>query len=57
MRYYDYYAWAWAPFLDDFLCLGWMVVETLDDRSGHPTFLVAWPCKCPVKFPRKGAYK
>lgn len=57
-RLYEHYAWAWEPYLDVFLRLGWIVVENAhEERSGHPVFIVAWPCDCPVVFPRKGPYK
>ena len=50
-----HFAWAWGPYLDEFLKLGWIVVADVhEDRSGHPTFLVEWRCDCPIAFPHKG---
>lgn len=50
-----HFAYAWHPFIEDYLRLGWMFAARpliAEDRGGQPSWLVMWPCSCALAIPR-----
>jgi len=50
-----HFAYAWHPFLEDYLRLGWMFAARpliAEDRGGQPSWLMIWPCTCRLAMPR-----
>jgi len=40
--------YVWQPDLDDYLNMGWMVVDVLYERGEYLSYLMIWPCECEV---------
>jgi len=48
------FRYVWHPDLDDYFRLGWMFAHNAliaFDRGGEPTWLLVWPCTCPLQEP------
>jgi hypothetical protein len=53
----EVYMNVWQPIVPEYLALGWMLANDdamiHDNRGGHATWLLAWPCACEPRLPER----